>query len=361
MNGLRFLAPTLQRLVDRVDPQEGRYRMLFEHSPLPMWVVDVHTLGFLGVNEAALRLYGYERGAFLAMSVADVPMPDGREAFSAFVRGADGAVNRGTFRHARKNGEPVDIDAIGHLVVWRGRPARLMVLIDVTEMKRTQQHLRALSRRLLDVQEKERGRLARDLHDDVGQALTALKIQLESLARDAGPLGARVHECVETARHALERVRQLSLSLRPLQLDDLGLVAALRSHLDRQASIGGLTPHFDAVDAPPGVAAEVETASFRVAQEAITNVLRHARARNVWLRLYTSGGRLALCVRDDGAGFDLQAARRRGAAGASLGLAGMEERVALAGGELELRSALGEGTLVLATFPLGTGQTEPEL
>jgi signal transduction histidine kinase len=214
----------------------------------------------------------------------------------------------------------------------------------------SQERLRALSRRLLEVQENERGRLARDLHDDIGQALTALKIQLESRAN--------IEECVETVRHALERVRQLSLSLRPLQLDDLGLVAALRSHLDRQTGIGGLAPHFDAREAPRGVAPELETACFRVAQEAINNVLRHARARNLWLRLYNVEGRLALSVRDDGSGFDLEAARRRGAAGASLGLVGMEERVALAGGTLELRSAAGQGTVLLATFPLQSAERE---
>jgi signal transduction histidine kinase len=222
----------------------------------------------------------------------------------------------------------------------------------------SQERLRALSRRLLEVQEEERGRLARDLHDDIGQALTALKIQLESLARAAGPVGNRIVECVETTRHTLERVRQLSLSLRPLQLDDLGLVAALRSHLDRQASVAGLTPHFDAAEAPHGVAPDIETACFRVAQEAINNVLRHARARNLWVRLFTAGGRLALSVRDDGGGFDLDAAKRRGAAGASLGLVGMEERIALAGGTLELRSAPGQGTVLLATFALQPGERE---
>jgi signal transduction histidine kinase len=216
----------------------------------------------------------------------------------------------------------------------------------------SQERLRALSRRLLEVQEEERGRLARDLHDDIGQALTALKIQLESLARADGPQRTRVLECVDTTRHTLERVRQLSLNLRPLQLDDLGLGAALRSHLDRQAGVAGVAPHFDAAEAPQSVAPEIETACFRVAQEAINNVLRHARARNLWLRLFTAGGRLALSVRDDGAGFDLDGARRRAAAGGSLGLVGMEERIALAGGTLELRAAPGQGTILLATFPL---------
>jgi two-component system sensor histidine kinase UhpB len=137
-------------------------------------------------------------------------------------------------------------------------------------------------------------------------------------------------------------------------------VAALRSYLDRQATIGALRPHFDAAEAPQGVAPEVETACFRVAQEAITNVLRHARAANLWVRLFTAGGRLALAVRDDGEGFDLEAARRRGAAGVSLGLVGMEERAALAGGTLELRSALGQGTVLLATFALQPGEREPD-
>jgi two-component system sensor histidine kinase UhpB len=372
MTALRSLAAILQRLVDKMDPQEGRYRMLFEHSPLPMWVVDALTLRFLGVNEAALHLYGYSREEFLAMTAEDVRLPQDREAFREFLRRESGAVIRAVFRHVKKAGEIIDVEGVGHLVIWRGRAARLVLLNNITERKRTQEalerlnrelelsqeRLRALSRRLLEVQEDERGRLARDLHDDIGQALTALKIQLESLALAGGPIGGRVLECVDTTRHALERVRQLSLSLRPLQLDDLGLVAALRSHLDRQASIGGLKPHFDAADAPDGVTPEVETACFRVAQEAINNVLRHARARNLWLRLFTAGGRLALSVRDDGAGFDLDAARRRGAAGASLGLVGMEERVALADGTLELRSAPGQGTVLLATFAVQPGMKE---
>jgi two-component system sensor histidine kinase UhpB len=278
-----------------------------------------------------------------------------------------GSVYRGVFSHQHKNGLPLDIDGIAHLVSWRGRRARLVVINDITERLRTQEtlermnrelemsheRLRALSRRLLEVQEEERGRLARDLHDDIGQALTALKIQLESLQRAGDPaLRARVSEGVETVQHTLERVRQLSLSLRPPQLDDLGLAAALRSHLDRQTSVAGISPHFDAAEAPHELDADTETACFRVAQEAINNVLRHARAHNLWVRLSASSGRLVLSVRDDGRGFDLGAARGRAASGASLGLVGMEERIALAGGSFELHAAPGQGTTVLATFPV---------
>ncbi|HEX4926616.1 MAG TPA: sensor histidine kinase [Burkholderiales bacterium] len=359
MKAPRLVAAKLQQLVDRIDPQAGRYRMLFETSPLPMWVVDDETLGFLAVNDAAVRLYGYSREEFLAMT-AERFLPHPRT----------GSVFRGVFRHPQRNGELLDVDAVGHLVGWRGRPARLVVINDISERLRAQaalervnrelelshERLRALSRRLLEIQEEERARLARDLHDDIGQALTALKIQVESLrasgeAAQRGRVPQRVEECVETIQSTLERVRQLSLSLRPPQLDDLGLAAALRSHLDRQARVAGLAPHFDADDAPHDIAPETETACFRVAQEAITNVLRHARARNLWLRLYDSGGRLALSVRDDGMGFDASTVR-------GLGLAGMEERTALAGGSLELRATPGSGTLVLATFPLEAGEAE---
>jgi len=355
MTPLRFVAAALQRMVDRIDPQAGRYRMLFETSPLPMWVLDAESLRFLAINDAAIRLYGYTRDEFLAMTARDID-PD------------SGGLGRGVSRHTKKNGEEIDVDRVGHLVSWRGTRARLVFIRDITERQRTQlalerlnreleqshERLRALSRRLLEVQEEERGRLARDLHDDIGQALTALKIQLESLPRTAAeaPLRGRIDECVETTRHTIERVRQLSLSLRPSQLDDLGLAAALRSHLDRQARVAGIVSHFDALEAPAEMAADTETACFRVAQEAINNVLRHAQARNLWLHLAMVGGQLALSVRDDGRGFDIESVRRRAGTAGSLGLVGMEERVALVGGAFELRSLPGKGTVMLATFPL---------
>jgi two-component system sensor histidine kinase UhpB len=372
MQPLRLVASTLQRLVDKIDPHEGRYRMLFERSPLPMWVVDTETLRFLAVNDAALRLYEYTRDEFLSMTALALRPPEDHASFQAFLAREAGAVHYGTFRHLKKTGEPIDIAGVGHLVGWRGRPARLVQINDITERLRTQQtlerlnrelelsheRLRALSRRLFEVQEDERRRLARDLHDDVGQALTALKIQLESFARSGG---ARIDECVDTVQHTLERVRQLSLSLRPPQLDDLGLAAALRSHLDRQARVAAIQAHFETEEAPHELPPDIETACFRVAQEAINNVLRHARARNLWVRLFTAGGRLAISVRDDGRGFDLEEVRERSANGGSLGLIGMEERMALAGGSFELRSAPGQGTILLATFPLAAPARERAL
>src|SRR6266540_6492585 len=106
---LRFVAAALQRMVDKIDPQAGRYRMLFESSPLPMWVLDDQTLRFLAVNDAAVCLYGYTREEFLAMTALDIDKEIS-------------AVSRGVFHHRKKGGEPVDVDGVGHLVSWRGRP-----------------------------------------------------------------------------------------------------------------------------------------------------------------------------------------------------------------------------------------------
>ena len=150
MNALRFLAAALQRLVDKMDPQEGRYRMLFEHSPLPMWVVDIETLGFLGVNEAAIELYGYSREEFLGMSVPHVRLPGEGDAIRELVRREAGEVIRGAFRHVAKDGRQIDIEGVGHLVKWRGRAARLVLLNDVTQRNRTQQELERLNRELED-------------------------------------------------------------------------------------------------------------------------------------------------------------------------------------------------------------------
>src|SRR5581483_1011425 len=135
-------------------------------------------------------------------------------------------------------------------------------------------------------------------------------------------------------------------------LDELGLVATLRWHLDRQVKAANLVPRFSADPLPARLRPDVEIACFRVTQEALTNVIRHAGAKEVSIELRQRGGELHLIIGDDGRGFDVEAARDRAVQGASLGLIGMTERVELAGGRLEWHSASGAGTQVHAVFPL---------
>jgi signal transduction histidine kinase len=205
------------------------------------------------------------------------------------------------------------------------------------------ERLEALSRRLLSAQEEERRRVAIELHDELGQVLTAVKINLESLP-------AQLQNAVDSVDQAMQTTRDLALDLRPAMLDDLGLAAALRWYADRFAQQMHLALHLS-LEEIPGLSPALATACFRVVQEALTNVARHASARNVWIDVHRTPLKLELTVRDDGAGFDVEAARVRATHGASLGLVGMEERVSLAGGTIDIRSTAGKGTEVRVLFP----------
>ena len=214
--------------------------------------------------------------------------------------------------------------------------------------------LHLLSRRLVESQETERRHIARELHDEVGQTLTVAEMNLQVLVRSsrAAPRTARLKESLQAVERVLKQVRDLSLNLRPSMLDDLGLEPAVRWYASRQAALAGLQVEFQA-DAMEGrLDPVVETACFRVAQEALTNVVRHARARAVAVEMRKQDGQLHLYVRDNGAGFDVAALREQAVLGASLGLLSMEERATLADGGLELKSSPGRGTEVHAWFPI---------
>ena len=343
---------------------ERRYRAVVEDQgdPIIRMLPDL-TVTF--VNGAYLRYFGRSEAQMLGRSVLEHALPEERDNARRFLAGiGPGALT--SERDARVR----DAGGAERWMHWAARGicdaggalAEIQIAgHDVTELRRAMDALGAargrlqrLSRRLLEVQEDERRHMARELHDDIGQGLTAIKLNLESLVRgrDGAVPESRVGEALEATRHTIERVRQLSINLRPLQLDDLGLVAALRSLLERQAKLGRLAPHFEIQEVPAKLSADVEIACFRVAQEAINNIVRHARAANVWLRLFVAGERLALSVRDDGAGFDVGVAQRRAAVGESLGVISMEERVALAGGTFQIHSAPGQGTVVVASFPI---------
>ena len=216
--------------------------------------------------------------------------------------------------------------------------------------------LQILSRQLLEAQENERRHIARELHDEIGQALTAVKINLQATQRTPDTLAAYVEDSISIVDRTLQQVRNLSLDLRPALLDDLGLVAALRWYVDRQAQRAGFTAQFVASPLETRPRADIETACFRVAQEALTNVMRHAQAQHVRVELRQHNTELYLLVRDDGKGFDVRTAQERAAQGVSTGLLGMQERVWLVSGQIEIESAPAWGTEIRARFPLQNGR-----
>ncbi len=217
--------------------------------------------------------------------------------------------------------------------------------------------LEALSRRLIETQEEERRNLARELHDEIGQVLTTVNLNLEALRPRVEPAALpRLEESLEVVGRAIEQVRSLSLDLRPASLDLLGLEAALRAYLTRQAARAGLALEFTSNLGERRLPPTLEIVLFRVAQEAMTNVLRHARATRCRVEL-TTDGEVRLTVRDDGVGFDAAAAQERALRGvgfdlAGFGLVSMRERVVLFGGRIDFDSAPGRGTTIRVQFPL---------
>ena len=210
-----------------------------------------------------------------------------------------------------------------------------------------------MSLRVLDAQEAERRAVAYELHDQIGQALTAVKLDLQAMTPhvDAGPAVTRLAAAIHTTEEALAQVRGLSLNLRPPQLDYMGLEASLRWHAERECARAGLALEF------AGGLGELEAEErcaivcFRLLQEALTNVVRHAGAKRVRIALAAADGRVDLEIADDGRGFDLARARRRMLEGASVGLLGMEERAALIGGEVHIDAAPGAGTRIRVSLP----------
>ncbi len=234
----------------------------------------------------------------------------------------------------------------------------------IDQLRYAREIQRMLSQRVMDAQENERRQIARELHDEIGQALTALKLNLQTVQRRQKDV-LDLSESIGMAERMLQQVRAISLNLRPPMLDDLGLAPALRWLLDCQGGDAGLNVSFVNRLKETRLAPEIEIACFRVAQEALTNVARHAQAEQVKVELAQDEHELYLTIQDNGRGFDLQAADEHAWQGRSAGLVGMRERVHLAGGRLEIKSNPQEGTQIRACFPLdqqaSCGEDQEEL
>ena len=234
-----------------------------------------------------------------------------------------------------------------------GRPLKTVgTVFDVTEHTRAEAQRDRLALRVLEIQEDERRAVARDLHDEIGQALSALKLNLLCLKRDGTANDQVVGDSLHIADEVLQQVRDIALSLRPSVLDDLGLGAAVQWYVEQSGARGGIRV---ACRVPPDLAPApptTEIACFRVLQEALTNVHRHADATSAEVSLHDDGHNLELVVRDNGRGFNVGRVIAGAERGSNMGLLSIRERAALLGGVATLTSTPGEGSEVRVRFPL---------
>jgi PAS domain S-box-containing protein len=350
---------------EAVRASESKYRNIFENA-----VEGIFQVGsdgrYANVNPAMARIHGYSSPEEMLKDTPSMAAhlftdPDEKEfffsllktqeivkAFESEANTVDGrkiwvSVNAQTIRD--DNGTTLYEGTVENIT--DRKQAEIGMLM-------AQQRLEALSRTLLKKMEVERHHVAHELHDEIGQALTAVKMSLESIRSrdDTNGSDGGFQDSIDVIDRALAQVRHLSVNLRPAVLDDLGLVAALRWLVSSMISKSGIEIHFHADDGvETNLSKGMATACFRVAQEAVTNVLRHAKASLIVVWLGRIGDELKLTVLDDGVGFEVTWARAGAARGESFGLLGMQERVALSGGTLLIESVPDHGSTITAYFP----------
>jgi PAS domain S-box-containing protein len=420
--GQRYIAGASVEITDRVHAEEAlkesetRFQAFMHNAPVVAYMKD-ESGKVVFLNHAWEQLFGIPIAEALGKDDFQLQPPDLAEQF----RAADVEVLRtgqvkvlpetvtavdGTVRHWMTFKFPIVLPSGARFV--GGASVEITERVQAEqELQRYAERLRMLSRQLIEAQEAERRRISRDLHDQVGQSLTAIKIDLqvaqhELMAGDqegtSGPaqtslaggeppssqatFAGRLGRSIEMVEHTIQQVREFSLDLRPSILDDLGLPSALLWYAEEQARRAGFRADVAIEQLAARLSPELEITCFRVAQEAITNVVRHARAGRVSVELRRSGEELMLTVSDDGIGFSPRALASETSVGAgrevregdegmegspaggnnkgalspdrirALGLAGMQERVLLVGGRLSIQSRPGAGTTVRAVFPL---------
>jgi signal transduction histidine kinase len=244
-----------------------------------------------------------------------------------------------------------------HLEIAQEFTSQLAVTIQqarlIEEVFQGRERARALSLRLVEVQEEERRALARELHDQIGQLLTSVKLGIElALPRTGEAVQKDLTETKGLVYDLIARVRRLSLNLRPPMLDDLGLIPALDWHIGRYAKQCDIKVDFRHTPVTGRMPEKLETAVFRIVQEALTNIARHAAVKEAVVRVWSGDGLLGVQVEDAGRGFDVE---RVMAASGSSGLSGMRERAMLLGGTMTVESKPGAGTQLTVEFPLSDG------
>jgi len=360
----RYVAELEERIAERkraevaLRESEERYRELFENAKDAIYVHDLQGT-YLSINRAAEKLSGYSREEIIGHNFKEFVAPEHvkyvRDSF--WRKLAQQGETTYEVEVIAKDGRRVPIEISSRAIYEKGELVGVQGMArDVTERKLAQDALQMFSRQLIEAQEDERRRIARELHDQIGQILTAVKMNLHSVQRVCqGPeAGSYVKDNIEAVDEALRLVRDLSVDLRPPILDDLGLTTALRWYVDRYTKRTGLSVDvlIDLPDENERFSRELETACFRIAQEALTNVVRHAEATQVVVRLTRNADALLLTVKDDGIGFDVERLRTRATRVATLGLISMQERAHAAGGTIELDSAPANGTEIRFSLPL---------
>ncbi|HEY6121763.1 MAG TPA: PAS domain S-box protein [Pyrinomonadaceae bacterium] len=363
IHGVAFDISDLKKAEEALKKNEVMLRGLFESAPDT--VVVINSSGQIArINAQVERMFGYSGTELLGKSI-EVLIPERFR--SSHVRHREGYIVEPHTRPMgaglelsgrRKDGSEFPVDIMLSPMEVEGGSMVIGVVRDITRRKQAEtalqeyaERLKFLSRRLMDVQEIERRNIARELHDEIGQVLTGLKLTLELGTRLAAEdVGSSLNQARMLVNELMARARKLSLDLRPAMLDDLGLLPALLWHIEHYTAQTQIRVNFKHSGLEGNrLAPEVETAAYRIVQEALTNVARHASVPDATVRIWTNHQKLWIEVKDSGTGFDPEVVT---ASSESSGLAGMRERATLLGGQLLIESKIGCGTQLTAELSI---------
>jgi PAS domain S-box-containing protein len=350
-----------KRTEGALQDSEEKYRTVVENS---LSAIFIHQGGlFRFVNHRFAEMLGYDNPEeVVGRPFWDVVHPIDRAMVKE--RGlrrekAEFSPARYIFRGIRKDGTMIWVDLRATHATYMGGAAVVGNLIDITQNVKAEEEIRHLSRRLIEVSEEEKKRLAADLHDELGQAITSLHFDLEALQTSSGakPGGQKklCERLIRTVEQMADNVRKTTSYLRPDLLDHLGLVPALEWSIhDFTARRTETEVDFQTLGLKKRLNPKIELALYRLFQECMTNISRHAKATRVEIMLTYSHPRVIFIVRDNGVGHDpSKRGTAKGKASGGIGLLSMRERVASFGGSIDITSAPGKGTTIRAEIPVG--------
>ncbi|MES2374244.1 MAG: PAS domain S-box protein [Bacteroidota bacterium] len=342
---------------------ESKYKILFESSPMPMWMFDRSSLAFIAVNNAAIEHYGYTREEFFSMKSKDIrPEEDIEKHLASAMSDLSGQYKQGVWRHRKKNGEIIFVEIHAHDVMYNEQSVRLVLINDVTEklkveekLKETLTETRRLAESLQVVREEERTGMAREIHDHLGQMLTVLRLEISmiksKLTPNDAPIKEKIEGAINTTNEVIATVRKIASKLRPALLDDMGLAAALEwqcREFRKNTGVSCVFTEENFEDIAGQLDKSVATAIFRLSQESLTNIMKYAEATQVQSSLVYKDGLISLQISDNGKGFDVEEIKNK----KTLGILGMKERVLIMNGDFELKSKPGSGTTITVKVKL---------
>jgi len=347
-----------KRNQENLRESEVRYRELFNNNPMPMWVFDVDTLLFLEANGAAVQHYGYTNAEFLHMSIADLRLNGDLAALRKEVdeiRG-DGVVQqKGLLQHVRKNGDTIFVEVAWHNINYMGRPAILALANDVTERIILENELneqqmlrqRQITEAVILAQEKERTEIGKELHDNVNQILGASNLYVNTAMTDEDMRQELLERSTVLISRAINEIRKISKSLITPGLREIGLLESIEDITDDMKVARGINIQLDIHNIIESEVDEQRKLTlFRIIQEQLNNIMKHAKATEVMIRLSIEGEDIVLTVVDNGVGFDISRHRK------GVGITNIISRTELFKGKVEIQSKPGDGCVLTVRVPM---------